>query len=205
MNANPLREAVQRYLDLGLRPIRVKPYEKVPSSGKGWQHSEPEPHEFQPGENVGIDLGRSGDLVDVDLDTPYSRALARSQYFFAHLPSFGREGEIPGHRLVRCADAPSKSVKFELAKTPETAAMTALGLMKSVVLELRVAGGQTVFPPSVYVRADGSEQELVWSPGSDIADLPSMTWEELRSRAGLLAFLSLIASVYARIRCARCR
>jgi len=191
-----LREAVQRYLDLGLRPIRVEPFGKKPASGNGWQHSEPKPHEFRADDNVGIDLGRSGDLVDVDLDTPYSRALARSQYFFAHLPSFGREGDVPGHRLVRCSDAPAKSVMYRLAGAQESAALANVGHTKSVMLELRITGGQTVFPPSVYLKEDETKQRLVWTDGSDVAELPAMSWEDLSRRAGLLAFLSLVAGAY---------
>jgi hypothetical protein len=190
-----LHDAVKRYIDLGLRPIRVKPFGKMPFS-KAWQNSEPAVHEFQPGENVGIDLGRSGDLVDIDLDTPQARVLAQSPLFFALLPAFGRSGEVPGHRLVRCPDAPKKRVTFDLSKAVESAALEALGQSKAMILELRTKGAQTVFPPSVYVREDGGRQELVWVAGSDVEGAPTITWDELRPKLGLLAFLALVASVY---------
>lgn len=190
-----IQQAAVLYLEHGMRPVRVQAYGKSPIS-RAWQNSEPSPHQFQPGDNIGIDLGRSGPLVDIDLDFMAARVLAPHPLLFGHLPAFGREHQIPGHRLVLCADAPQKVTRFDLSGSQEKAALNALGLEKSMVLELRAAKGQTVVPPSVYADAEGRRQAIVWERGVLPTDIPAMSWMELQRRASLLAMLSLVASTY---------
>lgn len=189
-----LRAAAADYINRGYRPIRVHALGKKPIS-KAWQNSEPAPHEFQPGDNIGIDLGRSGDLVDVDLDIEFARQLADHPLLFGSHPAFGRQGLRPGHRLVKCADAPRKVTQFDLSRTKEKEALRALGIEKTMVLELRAGGGQTVFPPSRYASDDGA-QLIVWSAGRPPSVEPAITWADLQRRAALTAFLSLVAAAY---------
>jgi hypothetical protein len=91
--------------------------------------------------------------------------------------------------LVVCKDAPAEILQFGLPSGND------LGLPKDMVLEVR-AKGQTVFPPSRYLREDNSVQSLVWSTGSMPGDIPEMAWDELRQRAGILALLSVVLAAY---------
>ena len=184
-----IHDAVKAYLDRGWHPIPVKEFGKSPSSS-GWQTTKPDAQNFMSTQNVGILLGEaSGGLIDIDLDIPQARLLARETDLFAGLPAFGREGDLPGHRLVVCPGAPAEIVQFGLPSG------NGLGLPKDMVLEVR-AKGQTVFPPSRYLREDNSVQSLVWTTGSMPEAIPEISWEELRWRAGILALLSVVLATY---------
>ena len=186
-----IREAVTQYIDRGWRPIRVKPGGKLPI-GKGWQNSQPGPEKFDANSNVGIYLGpASGGLIDIDLDISEARQLAKLPGLFGDLPAFGRDGEVPGHRLVVSPDAPEKTVKFQLPSDH------GLSVGKTMVLELR-SRQQSVFPPSRYKLDDGSFQAIVWTAGEMPNDIPELQWDDLHRRAGLLAFLSVVACAYPR-------
>jgi hypothetical protein len=188
---NSIQDAAADFLEHGLRPIRIVPLGKKPIA-KEWQHSSPQAHEFLASENIGIDLSRSADLIDIDLDIPAARALAALPCFFGDLPSFGREGDLPGHRLVR-SSSDGKVKRFGFSKTREKA--VAAALPKSMVLELRTGRAFTVFPPSRYENGS-SIQRVVWTDGEFPAEIPEMAWETLTLRAGLLAFCAAIATMY---------
>lgn len=185
--------AASHYLKIGLRLVRLEPNKKIPISEKGWQNSSPAAQDFLPEENVGVQLGaKSGHLVDIDLDIPQSRRLAGMGCFFGHLPYFRRESlpvEQPGHRLVVCEDAPDKVEQFNFTTKTELKEVEELKLEKGVILELRAGRSYTVFPPSVI---DGDQ--LVWN--TPHSTLPKMEWDELRKRAGLLAFCALALASY---------
>lgn len=190
----PIVAAANRYAGAGFRLVVLRPDEKVPVSEKGWQNASPEPQAFYGGHNIGVQLGaKSGHIVDIDLDCAEARRLAGLECLFGHLPSFRRvslPADAPGHRLVRCADAPDEVMQFAFTKKAELAAVADLGLPKAVILELRAGKGYTVFPPSVI-----GGDELVWNrPGPDTP--PELEWAELRRRAGVLAFASLAAACY---------
>ena len=186
-----IREAVTQYIERGWRPIRVKPGRKLPI-GKAWQNSQPGPEKFDTDDNVGIYLGpASGGLIDIDLDISEARHLARLPGLFGDLPAFGRDGEVPGHRLVVSSDAPKTTDKFQLPRAH------GLAVEKAMVLELRI-GEQSVFPPSRYKLDDGSFQDIVWTAGEMPNDIPELQWDDLHRRAGLLAFLSVVACAYPR-------
>jgi hypothetical protein len=184
-----IHDAVKAYRDRGWHPIPVKEFGKSPSSS-GWQTTKPAAENFMATQNVGILLGEaSGGLVDIDLDIPQARQLARETDLLAGLPTFGREGDLPGHMLVVCKDAPAKSMQFGLPSG------NGLGLSKNMVLEIR-GKGQTVFPPSRYLREDKSVQSLVWSAGSMPGTIPEMAWDDLQQRTGVLALLSVVLAAY---------
>ncbi|MCR6643374.1 MAG: bifunctional DNA primase/polymerase [Terricaulis sp.] len=189
------KEAAQEYIARGWRPIRVEAYGKKPA-GKGWKDSEPKPEDFHPGDNIGIDFGRSADLVDVDLDWPTAREIAIHPLLFGAAPAFGREGQTPGHRLVRCSDAPNKKLlQFAFSKAHERPALDALGVKKSMILELRGCG-QSVVPPSTLHSPDGEKQRILWQGGATPAQIPEFLWEELNRRAGLTALLATVLQAY---------
>src|SRR5688572_97730 len=179
----PIRPAARAYVARGLRLVRLRPGTKQPYS-KAWQNAEPKPDEFGPQDNIGVQLGaKSRHLVDIDFDIPEARTLSGLPCFFGHLPSFRRESlrvEAPGHRLVVCHDAPEAVEKFDFRGAKENAAIKPLRLTKAVALELRAGRGFTVFPPS-RLGDDGLVYEARCDP-------PEMSWCDLRSQAGLLAF-----------------
>jgi hypothetical protein len=192
MHSLDMRLAAQRYIDQGMTLVRLKPNSKEPVSAKGWQNSSPKAAEFSAGENIGVQLGaKSGRLVDLDFDIREAAALGSLPCFFGDLPYFSRRsrpiGE-PGHRLVRCSDAPDAVFQFNFTSKAEQAAIRSLNLSKSVVLELRAGKGYTVFPPSVI---EGDPLEF----GCQL-DVPEIGWRELRTKAGLLAFVAFAAACF---------
>jgi hypothetical protein len=203
MNSDDIREAVARYETVNFQLVRLKPGAKTPISKKGWQNAAPKASEFLPNENVGVQLGsKSGYLVDIDLDIPEARALAGLKCFFGHLPAFRRSSlppDEPGHRLVVCRDAPDEVKQFGFTKQSELEAIKSLNLSKSVVLEIRAGKCFTVFPPSVIdgdpLVFNPAPVEAIQSSGDSI-DIPEMSWEEVRGRAGLLAYVSFLAACY---------
>ncbi|AGH50187.1 hypothetical protein G432_12330 [Sphingomonas sp. MM-1] len=186
--------AAMNYIGTGMRLVVLRPDSKKPVSEKGWQNAEPKGRDFEDGKNIGVQLGaKSGHLVDIDFDCAEARALSGLGCFFADLPAFRRaslSADAPGHRIVVCADAPDAVMQFAFTKNPEQEAIADLGLTKSVILELRAGKGYTVFPPSV-IEGD----RLVWNPRVS-ADVPTMAWEELRLKAGILAFAAFAAACY---------
>jgi hypothetical protein len=184
-----IHDAVKAYLDRGWHPIPIKEFGKAPANA-AWQKTKPDPLNFGTTNNVGILLGAaSGGLVDIDLDIPQARLLARKTNLFEGLPTFGREGGPPGHMLVVCNDAPDKTLQFGLPSGH------GLNLPKDMVLELR-AKGQTVFPPSQYRNEDMSMQRVVWTAGVEPGDIPEMPWAELQVKAKVLALLSVVLAAY---------
>jgi hypothetical protein len=184
--------AAQALIDRGMRLVRLKPGTKVPVS-KAWQNAEPRASDFGPHDNIGVQLGaRSGGLVDLDFDNPFARALSGLNCFFNHAPAFRRKSlapNEPGHRLVFCPDAPNKVEVLGFTRKLELDAIAPLKMAKSVILEVRGGAGQTTFPPSIL----GTDR-LVWN--SDDREPPEMPWDELRRRAGLLAFAAFAANCY---------
>jgi hypothetical protein len=146
--------AAADYHRRGWRIVPVPAGQKKPAMA-GWQDFEPNhadvQRRFGRGENVGIVLGaRSGDLVDIDLDSPKAVALA-DLYLPATDAAFGRPAKPRSHRLFIA----SGSV-FESFADPS-------GNM--TILEFRATGRDggahmTLFPPSI---ANGEARE--WSGG----------------------------------------
>jgi len=169
-----LEKLVRVYREAGWHTLVLPAGEKAPTT-KGWQKNpSAEPGDFKLNSNVGVLLGKpSGGLVDVDLDTEQAAKVGRTT--LADMPSFGRRSRPRSHRLVYCADA-DKRVTYEFRK--------------QMVLELRTNGGQTMFPPSIHPA-----QELVqWEPGE--TTIPTLDWETLQTRAGITAFLAVVAALY---------
>lgn len=186
-----IRAAARAYIEAGYRLVRIKPFQKVPYS-QAWQNAEPKPEHFASNDNIGVLLGaKSNGLVDLDFDIPQARALSGLTCFFGHLPSFRRSSlpvDMPGHRLLICKDAPDERQAFAFSTTAEQTAIAALKLPKSVILELRAGRGYTVFPPSQI------GDDLIVS--DDLSRVPEMDWNDVRSRAGLLAFAAFAAACY---------
>ena len=171
---------VQKYLDRGWSPVRIKPRDKAPWD-EGWQHRSYVAADFQDDDNVGLHLGEG--LYDVDLDSPECRAAADLL-----LPTtgtwFGRPSEPGSHRLYGCSE------RIDLIK------YTGLGGNADTLVELRGwnasanSPSQTVVPPSLH--RDTNPHELIsWGDFGvcmNIADVSSLK-TDVRNLAivGLLA------------------
>jgi bifunctional DNA primase/polymerase-like protein/uncharacterized protein DUF927 len=121
--------------------------------------------------NIGVLLGvRSGGLVDVDLDCPEALALAPLV-----LPTtdakFGRLSKPESHWLYACDPVPETS-QFQFDK--------------SMLVEARSTGVQTMFPPSIHPEGEMVE----WASDGEPA---RVSGEKLLRTVGDLAGMSLLS------------
>lgn len=193
IGAAHLRTEVQGLIDRGWKVIRLEPGSKKPLEA-GWPEHDSTAEDFRPGENVGVKFGPvSGGLVDIDLDYEQARKLiGRPAFGLDHLVEFGRVSQPAGergHRLVVCLDGPGLHRPLGIRGKAASEAMKRRGL-RLTVLEVRGKhSSQTAVPPSV-AKGDA----LVWTdPG---AEPPSMQWDELNHRVGILALAALGAALY---------
>jgi hypothetical protein len=135
---NQTLQAAQEYLARGWQPIPIPAGQKSPVI-QAWQDlrlaADELPARFGHGGNVGVILGEpSGWLVDVDLDSPEAVILAK--YFLPETGMvFGRPGKRGSHYLYACPGAVTKKYQTKA---------------DGMIVEIRSAGCQTVFPPSVH-------------------------------------------------------
>ena len=134
---------IQQYRSLGWATIRVHAASKRPVGD--WKNRTDEPHQFAPGDNVGVRLGDpSGGLVDLDLDC--QEAIDLAPEFMIPTLQFGRASKLRSHWIYYCPGLKTR-------KPPRTH------------VELRSTGGQTVFPPSIHETG----QPIAWASASEIA------------------------------------
>ncbi|RWE21149.1 MAG: hypothetical protein EOS41_27300 [Mesorhizobium sp.] len=182
-------QAAKAYVQRGWEPIPLRNQSKQPAGPwkdpRSWDDASIVAA-FSGGSNIGIALGeRSGDLVDIDFD--WSEAAALAQYLLPEFPSFGRRGAPGSHRLAISAMPTGRSV-FQLP----TPLPSTLGRERTMVLELRGTGHQTMFPPSVHP----SREVVQWSQEPDL--VPEIESRELERRCGLLAGLAVVLRAYPR-------
>ena len=184
-------EAVNAYVEMGLEPLRLPPREKKPK-GK-WKEPQTWTAEqisaaFGSDANIGIALGaRSGNLVDLDFDCREAAELAK--IVCADLPSFGRASSPYSHRV---AHAKLKKGRLTFELPAEVAA--ALGAGRTMLMEVRGTGHQTMFPPSIHP----SGEQVQWH--DDPGRIPTVEPGDLARRCGVVAALSAIAMAYPRVR-----
>lgn len=182
-------DAVARYLDLGFAPIPIEPRTKAPRLS-GWptldvgNYEHPEQfHELFEGRGVGLLLGeRSGGLVDVDLDSAEAVTIARAALPFTLLS--GRPSS-PGSHLWYRAKGAISTEKF--IDPVATAASQGEMTSRTVLLEVRSGGAQTVVAPSMH--PDGERYR--WE--GEFSDLTTVDADELRRDCLLVAAASLLA------------
>lgn len=184
---NPLLTAARGYLARELVPIRLSPGQKVPP-GKHDANTVTADNAAvllcAVNFNLGLRLGAEGGaLVDFDLDWPQARRVAARM--LGALPSFGRATARGSHYLFRCPGF-AKTVKFDI---PELKGVAGLPDEHAVcVLEVR-GKGHTMAPPSAHPNGEAVEWER------DVGLLEMSAGDALR-RAGLIAFLSVVARFY---------
>lgn len=152
-NINPMLTAALEYLARGIRCVPLYPKSKKPV-GSGWQNqlldADALAKAFINSRNLGILNGvPSGGQADVDLDCDEALNLVR--YFLRRTEcEFGRGG-VKTHRLYQVTPADFPTVQF---RDPTVKDET-----KSMLVELRGTGTQTMAPPSVH---PDTGQTLQW-------------------------------------------
>jgi hypothetical protein len=160
-------DAAVQYLERGYIPIPVPRRQKAPVLPE-WQKLRPTLDDlatlFPPAQklNIGLLLGApSGGLIDIDLDAP--EAVAAAPHL---LPKTGwvsgRAGKPRSHWWYRVAEPPAKAADQ----------YREIDAKKTMLVELRSTGGQTVVPPSLHESGD----QIVWyeqaqPAGVDIREL----------------------------------
>ena len=166
--------ATLAYHRRGWRVIPVRLGEKRPV-GSGWQDLRLDEdgirREFAALRNIGVLLGEpSGGLVDVDLDVPEAAVVAR--LLLPETARFGRAAKLSSHHLYRVTG----EVKTRKFTAPD----------RTVLLELRSGGAQTVFPPSIHV----SGERIEWEDEREPLQIEA---QELEQLVALVAAATLLA------------
>ena len=160
MNANPNHTTAElggEYQRRGWRVLLYTRSEKGPTF-KGWPERIFTPEEIAKadGQNIGVVTGpASGGLADVDLDCPEAVALADALMSGTDAV-FGRESKRASHLEYLADPVPEYS---EWRDTPSTEDRRG-----AVLLELRTADHQTMFPPSVHPCGERVEWERFGEP-----------------------------------------
>lgn len=177
-----LREAARKLAASGAVVVRLEPKKKKPI-GKEWGHLRPKPEDFRERENIGIKVGASSSLVDIDCDWEESRFLA-PRFLPPTGMTHGRpESRRSHHWYSSAGDTPHEQFKDPTVKASDAG--------KAMIIEFR--GGtdtdqrQTMVPPSIH---PDTGETLEWDQHGeaarvDAADLLRVT--KALASASLLA------------------
>ncbi len=163
--AKQAQNAVIRYLNQGWNPIPLPPRSKNPNR-KGWQDEEYTievvPRVWNNDQGVGLLTGEpSGGLVDVDLDRPEARAVARRLLPTTH--ESGREKSPRSHRWYYASPVP-KTKDYKLSGTGDG----------QCFVELRANGRHTAVYPTIHPddgdRYQWGEGEIAKVSGAQLAE-----------------------------------
>ena len=155
--------------------IKLIPNTKIPLQ-KNWLNKEQIHGSINPkNHNIGLLLGSKSGIIDVDLDCPFSKALAK---IILPQPSMAYESHETqsGHYLYRASDTGPTRKFFG---------------SNSNLVELRAEGAQTMVPPSIHPNGN----ELLVTQVNDIAD--AVKYENLLKDVSLLAASSEISQLWA--------
>lgn len=192
INVGSAATAALSYSTLGWEPLRLRsgdkrPLDKKPKERRDWTAAEIE-QEFTAAVNVGLYLGsRSSGLIDIDFDCREAAELAK--IVLPDLPSFGRASAPNSHRIAK-AKLKKGKLPFDMGKS----VAEILGADRSMLLEVRGNGHQTMFPPSVHP----SGEVVQWH--DDPKSVPALDGAELAQKCGLIAALSAIAMAYPKVK-----
>jgi uncharacterized coiled-coil protein SlyX len=175
MSTNKILDAANDYYMRRMLPLPLYERQKKPKL-KAWSktlitEADLDKEFSNPKDNIGIKLGQVSDnLCDIDLDCAEAVAFARHI-----LPPtkavFGRKSRGASHFLYRTT-SPAKTKRLTSGK--------------SVIVEIRSDGAQTMVPPSVHP----SGEEVVWYSSGEPAVVET---EELSGAVTRLAAAVLIA------------
>ncbi len=151
----------------------------------GWQHLRLDDTglrtAFRDRSNVGVLLGEpSNGLTDVDLDCPEALALAPHFLPLTDLRS-GRPSAPASHAFYR-VPSPIRTIRFRdprLSSSDE----------RSMLIELRSTGSQTLIPPSIHP----SGEKLVWERDGEPTEVEA---EVLQRAVSRIATASLLARAW---------
>lgn len=182
--------AAMEYVKHGWEPIRLPPLKKTPAGkwkeARAWTDAEINAA-FSDCSNIGIALGkRSANLIDIDFDCREAAELAKT--IVSDFPSFGRAGSPNSHRVIH-AKLKKGRYTFELP----SAVAAKLGAERTMLLEVRGTGHQTMFPPSTHP----SGEKIHWH--EDSLSVPQVEAAELLQQCGLIAALSTITMAYPKV------
>jgi hypothetical protein len=193
-------DAATFYTERDMSTVPIKLGTKHPPMEK-WQNLKLTkadlPKHFSNGAGVGVLLGApSKGLIDIDLDCPESRKLAP-----AFMPptdaKFGRPGSPHSHWLYRCDPAPDSVDLGDPERAPDAIAKGKAKAKepekdRSVLVELRSTGQQTVLPPTIHP----SGETITWDDAGLGAEPAQVTGDDLVSRVHILAAASLLLRYY---------
>ena len=152
--------------------ITLQPYSKQPVA-KNWPQNGKTFHDAMfPDANIGLLLGATSGIIDVDLDCREAKGLA-DLLLPTPFAKFDRGTSDSGHYLFR-ANSFGPTKRFTGAGS------------KTTIVELRADGAQTMIPPSVH--PDGSH--LAFRAFNEHAD--SVAYSDLLKHVSLLAAVSEI-------------
>ncbi len=174
-------DAALDYLARGWAPIDIPSRTKRPVR-TGWQDerltAEQIHDRFAREANVGILLGEpSGGLTDIDLDCPEALLLA-AQFLPVTAAVFGRVATPRSHLLFRAAGR-NKTTQFRDPLTGDADS-------RSMIVEVRSTGAQTLFPPSIHP----SGEAVTWAEDGEPT---AVDGEALVRATARLAAASLLA------------
>jgi hypothetical protein len=178
-----VREAAHLYTNLKLHftPLDGKKPRIQNWLNRVLSEDEIEAH-FGASRNIGIVLGGTSGLVDVDLDHPLAVEVA--EHLLPETLTCGRESRPHSHRLYLCESMPSNR---SYALTQAMASDLDLDSERSTLVELRGEGRQMVAAPSIH-PVDGDR--YVWD-GGEIQCLEGSKLEDLVNEVAIATLLGL--------------
>ncbi len=187
------KEYINLYQNQGWEITPVEFQGKNPILGKRWNEKiltkeEINKHFFNGrNHNIGIILGKpSGDLEDTDLDCDEARKVAH-KFLPLNTCRFGRASAPDSHFLYISeieTQKFSKVLSEEEKKKKE----------KSIIIEIRSTGGQTVFPGSIHE----SGEEIFWTPGYSPEEIKPQRIDPqyLSKQVGKIASVALLSKYW---------
>lgn len=170
--SNSTLDIVINYFSRGWMPIPLPHKSKNPNR-KEWQKErfsrEDLPRHFNNGQNVGLLLGEpSGGLIDVDLDCKEALSIADAILPATKMVS-GRASAPKSHRWYVCDPIPPTTQFNDPSPVNRDD--------RSMMIEFRSTGGQTVVPPSIHPLGEAYEWYGELSParvsGNDLLEAVS--------------------------------
>lgn len=166
------RDTARKYIKNGLYPVPIPAGGKNPGKD-GWQNlrlTADDVSTIDTDANIGIILGEpSRHIVDIDLDCPEAIIAARD--LLPETRRFGRATAMDSHYLYFCEGA--KTSKYQY---------------KTMLVELRSTGTQTVFPGSIHGKTG---EPITWANVKK--RVQTITPDELKACVDLVAAVALLA------------